>query len=81
MKQWMKSLSVGTLVISATAMAQAKQVVCVFDLVGKNGDVYSLMKDYQLAANSHSTQKMSGSEPNKVSFGALKNNKEYCSSQ
>ena len=50
MKQWMKSLSVGTLVISATAMAQAKQVVCVFDLVGKNGDVYSLMKDYQLAA-------------------------------
>lgn len=50
MKQWMKSLSVGTLVISATAMTQAKQVVCVFDLVGKNGDVYSLMKDYQLAA-------------------------------
>ena len=50
MKQWMKSLSVGTLVISATTMVQAKQVVCVFDLVGKNGDVYSLMKDYQLAA-------------------------------
>ncbi len=29
---------------------QAKQVVCVFDLVGKNGDVYNLMQDYQLAA-------------------------------
>ena len=43
MKQWMKKPpSVRTLVISATTMAQAKQVVCVFDLVGKNGDVYKL---------------------------------------
>lgn len=29
---------------------QAKQTICVFDLVGKNGDVYNVMKDYQLAA-------------------------------
>lgn len=34
----------------AAEAAQAKQVFCVFDLVGKNGDVYALMKDYQLAA-------------------------------
>ncbi len=30
--------------------AEAKQTICVFDFVGKNGDVYALMKDYQLAA-------------------------------
>ena len=34
----------------ASNFTQAKQVVCVFDLVGKSGDVYALMKDYQLAA-------------------------------
>ena len=34
----------------AVSTSQAKQVVCVFDLVGKNGDVFTLMKDYQLAA-------------------------------
>lgn len=28
----------------------AKQIFCVFDLVGTQGDVYALMKDYQLAA-------------------------------
>ena len=39
--------------LMATASAtQAKQVMCVFDLVGKSGDVYTLMKDYQLAAKS-----------------------------
>lgn len=33
--------------LMATASAtQAKQVMCVFDLVGKSGDVYTLMKDY-----------------------------------
>ena len=37
------------LMFAATTI-QAKQVMCVFDLVGKNGDVYTLMKDYQLAA-------------------------------
>lgn len=41
-------ISVGLMTfMSAT---QAKQVMCVFDLVGKNGDVFALMKDYQLAA-------------------------------
>ena len=34
----------------ASASVQAKQTICVFDIVGKNGDVYALMKDYQLAA-------------------------------
>ncbi|TCB64435.1 putative solute-binding protein [Acinetobacter sp. ANC 4178] len=35
---------------ASTSFVQAKQVVCVFDFVGKSGDVYALMKDYQLAA-------------------------------
>jgi hypothetical protein len=44
-----------TLLLSAGLMtfasaSQAKQVLCVFDLVGKNGDVYALMQDYQLAS-------------------------------
>ena len=42
------------LVLAATGMlsgtAQARQVFCVFDLVGTAGDVYALMKDYALAA-------------------------------
>lgn len=36
--------------MTAVSTVQAKQVMCVFDLVGKNGDVFALMKDYQLAA-------------------------------
>ncbi len=36
--------------MAVSGLTQAKQVVCVFDLVGKNGDVFALMKDYQLAA-------------------------------
>ena len=36
--------------MTVVSTAQAKQVMCVFDLVGKNGDVFALMKDYQLAA-------------------------------
>ena len=47
---WTKTLLVSAGLMTATSMVQAKQVVCVFDLVGKNGDVYALMKDYQLAA-------------------------------
>lgn len=42
-------LSAG-LMTAAVSTAHAKQVMCVFDLVGKNGDVFALMKDYQLAA-------------------------------
>ncbi len=45
-----KQLLIGFWLCAATSLVQAKQVVCVFDLVGKSGDVYALMKDYQLAA-------------------------------
>ena len=45
-----KQLLIGLGLCTATSLVQAKQVVCVFDLVGKSGDVYALMKDYQLAA-------------------------------
>ena len=47
---WTKMLLMATSLITAASVTQAKQVMCVFDLVGKNGDVYALMKDYQLAA-------------------------------
>src|SRR5690606_17447213 len=50
MKKGWKALMLGTALLGISGLTQAKQVVCVFDLVGKNGDVYSLMKDYQLAA-------------------------------
>ena len=45
-----KALIVTAGLMAATSATQAKQVMCVFDLVGKNGDVFTLMKDYQLAA-------------------------------
>ncbi len=48
--QWTKALVLGAGILMAAEAAQAKQVFCIFDLVGKNGDVYALMKDYQLAA-------------------------------
>jgi len=48
--QWTKALVLSAGILMAAEAAQAKQVFCVFDLVGKNGDVYALMKDYQLAA-------------------------------
>ncbi|MEF9956144.1 MAG: putative solute-binding protein [Acinetobacter sp.] len=50
--QWVKTLILAAGVAAASAGTQAKQTMCVFDLVGKNGDVYALMKDYQLAAKS-----------------------------
>lgn len=50
MKQWTHALLFGAGLSLAASTVQAKQVVCVFDLVGKNGDVYNLMQDYQLAA-------------------------------
>lgn len=43
------SLAAGLLALS-TSQVQAAQTFCVFDLVGTAGDVYSLMKDYALAA-------------------------------
>ncbi len=48
--KWSNKILLAAGVIAAASTAQAKQVMCVFDLVGKNGDVYTLMKDYQLAA-------------------------------
>ena len=50
MMQWSKALLLGVSLSAITGLAQAKQVICVFDLVSKNGDVFALMKDYQLAA-------------------------------
>lgn len=50
MKRSSIQLLIGLGLCAATSLVQAKQVVCVFDLVGKSGDVYALMKDYQLAA-------------------------------
>ncbi len=50
MKTWLKGLALGVGVAAVSGAVQAKQVICVFDLVGKNGDVYAVMKDYQLAA-------------------------------
>ena len=45
-----KALALAAATLTVSGLVQAKQVICVFDLVGKNGDVYSVMKDYQLAA-------------------------------
>ena len=53
MKKIMKLLGLTTLGLMTTLTmnsAQAKQTFCVFDLVGTQGDVYALMKDYQLAS-------------------------------
>ncbi|WP_087547911.1 putative solute-binding protein [Acinetobacter sp. WCHA39] len=48
--QWFKPLLLATGIAAVSVAAQAKQTMCVFDIVGKSGDVYALMKDYQLAA-------------------------------
>jgi len=48
--QWFKTLILATGIAAVSAGTQAKQTICVFDIVGKSGDVYALMKDYQLAA-------------------------------
>lgn len=50
MKNSSQALLLGASMLFAASSLQAKQVICVFDLVGKSGDVYALMKDYQLAA-------------------------------
>lgn len=45
-------LKLALAVIATTCFqtTQAKQIFCVFDLVGTQGDVFALMKDYQLAS-------------------------------
>lgn len=45
-----KALFMAAGLMTVVSTTQAKQIMCVFDLVGKNGDVFALMKDYQLAA-------------------------------
>lgn len=50
MKRSSMQFLMGLGLCASTSFVQAKQVVCVFDFVGKSGDVYALMKDYQLAA-------------------------------
>ena len=49
------SRHVATAMLAAGVMlspaAEAKQKICVFDLLGTGGDVYALMKDYALAAS------------------------------
>ena len=50
MKKTASALTLGIGLLLTSSLVQAKQIICVFDLVGKSGDVYSLMKDYQLAA-------------------------------
>lgn len=50
MKSALKLACAATLLGTITTTLQAKQQFCVFDLVGTQGDVYALMKDYSLAA-------------------------------
>ena len=45
-----KTVLLTTTIAAFSVATQAKQTICVFDIVGKSGDVYALMKDYQLAA-------------------------------
>ena len=39
--QWFKTLLLATGIAAVSAGAQAKQTICVFDIVGKSGDVYA----------------------------------------
>ena len=39
--KWSNALLVAAGLLTTTATVQAKQVMCVFDLVGKNGDVFT----------------------------------------
>ena len=50
--QWFKTILLASSIATVSVATQAKQTLCVFDLVGRNGDVYALMKDYQIAAKS-----------------------------
>ena len=50
--QSFKTLLLATGIAAVSAGAQAKQTICVFDIVGKSGDVYALMEDYPLAPKS-----------------------------
>lgn len=43
-------LAGAVLAASSGAMANAKQTLCVWDILGAQGDVFNMMKDYRLAA-------------------------------
>lgn len=45
-----KKLLVGVLFSGLASFTQAKQIVCIFDPVGKSGDAFALAKDYALEA-------------------------------
>ncbi len=38
------------LTLTPTAQAAEKRTMCVFDIIGANGDIYNIMKDYKTAA-------------------------------
>jgi hypothetical protein len=48
-RRWLASAAVLACTLGASLTAHAKNVVCVWDVAGKTGDVYSLATDYALA--------------------------------
>ena len=38
------------LTFTPAAQAAEKRTMCVFDIIGANGDIYNIMKDYKTAA-------------------------------
>lgn len=50
MLKLLKTASVIGVISMASSWTHAKQVMCVFDLLGTSGDVYAEMRDYALAA-------------------------------
>jgi hypothetical protein len=46
----MLATAIVTASVAFSSAAQAKQTLCVFDLLGTGGDVYAMMKDYSLAS-------------------------------
>lgn len=50
MLKLLKTAGLMTVISLASSLTQAKQTMCVFDLLGTSGDVYAEMRDYALAA-------------------------------
>jgi hypothetical protein len=46
----MLATAIVTASVAFSSAAQAKQTLCVFDLLGTGGDIYAMMKDYSLAS-------------------------------
>ncbi len=49
-KLTLAALLTGALALSNSAAAMVDRTLCVFDVVGANGDTYQMMKQYVLAA-------------------------------